>query len=155
MDSETPIQESMFSSEDSRVRTTRFQDTVRDWLATVALCGGSSLASLTRSAPHGLSARTYLGSSVAEVVGTLQRSSTALPNAGMAQRGLCLMLSTSEFRNGAAASSLSDILEESPDPKYFLSARACTGILRRSERRVRQLPDQLRKALEEVVERSE
>lgn len=44
---------------------------------------------------------------------------------------------------------LSQILEEDADPKYRLSARACQGILNRAERRGKELPAELKKALEE------
>lgn len=44
-------------------------------------------------------------------------------------------------------SRLSQILEESPHPKYSLSAKACQGILNRAERRGKKLPEQLYKAL--------
>ena len=42
---------------------------------------------------------------------------------------------------------LSDILEENPNPKYNLSAKACQGILNRASRRGKKLPEQLEKAL--------
>ena len=44
-------------------------------------------------------------------------------------------------------SRLSQILEDSPHPKYSLSAKACQGILNRAERRGKKLPDELLKAL--------
>src|SRR6056300_1655017 len=114
-------QPSMFSAEDSHVRTTQLQEVVQGWLATVARSGGSSIASLMRDAPSGLSQKMLLGYSLAEVVETSPQSSTASWNSGMASAGLCLTLNTSEWRNDAAVSSLSDILEESPDRKYWLS----------------------------------
>ena len=43
---------------------------------------------------------------------------------------------------------LSQILEVSPHPKYSLSAKACQGILNRAERRGKQLPPELKAALE-------
>lgn len=43
---------------------------------------------------------------------------------------------------------LSQILERNPDPRYSLSARACQGILNRAARRGKELPPQLRLALE-------
>ena len=57
--------------------------------------------------------------------------------------------STSGFHNGAAAS-LSSVLEpaESIPPKYYLSPKACAGILRRAEKRGKDLPAQLMKALQ-------
>ena len=44
-------------------------------------------------------------------------------------------------------SHLSQILEDSPLQKYYLSETACKGILRRSERRNKELPEELREAL--------
>ena len=48
----------------------------------------------------------------------------------------------------AVVSRLSQILEEAPHPKYFLSAKACAGILRRAEKRGRKLPQQLESVLQ-------
>ena len=47
----------------------------------------------------------------------------------------------------AAESRLSQILEDTPHPKYSLSAKACAGILRRAERRGKKLPPELEEAL--------
>ena len=44
-------------------------------------------------------------------------------------------------------SHLSQILEDSPHPKYSLSAKACQGILTRANRRGKKLPEMLEKAL--------
>lgn len=50
--------------------------------------------------------------------------------------------------NDAGVCSLSSILEiGSIDPRYFLSQRACAGILRRAEKRGKELPETLRAAL--------
>jgi len=58
-------------------------------------------------------------------------------------------LNTLEWPSDAAVSSLSDIVETGDHlRRYFLSPRACSGILRRAEKHGRQLPDALRKALE-------
>ena len=45
------------------------------------------------------------------------------------------------------ASLLLQILEDSPHQKYFLSEKACLGILKRAERRGRELPPELKAAL--------
>ena len=45
------------------------------------------------------------------------------------------------------ASRLSQILEDSPHPRYSLSAKACQGILNRAERRGKELPEALKDAL--------
>lgn len=47
----------------------------------------------------------------------------------------------------AEESRLSQILEETPQEKYSLSAKACLGILRRAERRGKDLPKLLKSAL--------
>src|SRR5690606_26723586 len=60
-------------------------------------------------------------------------------------------LNISEWPNDAAACSLSQILEATVPPKFYLSAKACQGILRRAERRRKALPEVLRVALETVA----
>jgi hypothetical protein len=70
----------------------------------------------------------------------------------------CLTLNTPEwatsptlFHSAAVVCSLSDILETGDVPqRYYLTPRACAGILRRAERRGKELPVQLRVALEAV-----
>jgi hypothetical protein len=62
-------------------------------------------------------------------------------------------LSSSEFHSGAVACSLSDILETGDVPqRFYLSATACRGILRRAEKRGKALPLALREALLSVAE---
>jgi len=79
-------------------------------------------------------------------------SSRSWGNAGMGSPTEFLTLSISEFPSAGAASSLSDILETGDlPPRYFLSPKACAGILRRAEKRGKELPDQLRRALEEAT----
>jgi len=57
------------------------------------------------------------------------------------------MLNSGESPKDAVASSLSQILEATPHPKYYLSKTACLGILRRAEARGKELPPQLKDAL--------
>ena len=67
--------------------------------------------------------------------------------------GECLMLNGSEWPSvgeGSSACSLASILEQSVAPKYFLSKKACAGILRRAEKRGKELPPSLKLALEQV-----
>ena len=52
-----------------------------------------------------------------------------------------------ECPNAVVESRLSQILEEAPPTKYYLSRAACQGILRRAERRGKDLPEQLKQAL--------
>ena len=62
--------------------------------------------------------------------------------------------SEGRYRNAAGASSLSEVLEARAPQTYSLSARACSGIIRRAEKRGKPLPEILRKALEWVIEQS-
>ena len=55
--------------------------------------------------------------------------------------------------NEEKESTLSQILEEDAPEKYYLSAKACEGILRRAERRGKKLPEMLKTALEQQIER--
>jgi hypothetical protein len=67
----------------------------------------------------------------------------------------CLTLNTSEFHNDVAESSLLDVLETGEVPRrFFLSEKACAGILRRAEVRGKTLPPLLRLALEATVKES-
>ena len=52
-----------------------------------------------------------------------------------------------EYPREENVSRLSQILEDSPHPKYSLSARACLGILNRANRRGKELPKELADAL--------
>ena len=56
-------------------------------------------------------------------------------------------VNTSERHSGAGACFLSAILEENAPDKYSLSPKACLGILRRAERRGKDLPPLLKAAL--------
>ena len=50
---------------------------------------------------------------------------------------------------------LSDVLEETTvDPRYYLSARACHGILNRASKRGKELPEILKTALENQINAS-
>lgn len=51
-------------------------------------------------------------------------------------------------RSGAAGSTLWSIMEARPHPRYFLTRKACAGIIRRASERGKPLPPQLLQALE-------
>lgn len=70
---------------------------------------------------------------------------------GSALRGGCLTLSIGVSPSAAVESTLWRILEEDAPERYYLSAKACAGVLRRAERRGKTLPKMLREALEEAV----
>lgn len=54
---------------------------------------------------------------------------------------------TGECPNAVVVSRLSQILEETPRTKYCLTAKACQGILRRADRRGKDLPKRLKAVL--------
>lgn len=62
--------------------------------------------------------------------------------------GVYSMHSFGECPRDGVESRLSQILEGNPHQKYYLSAKACRGILNRAARRGKDLPEALRKALE-------
>lgn len=70
---------------------------------------------------------------------------TALPGAHM-------MLNTGMGPlNGESASTLSQILQANAPEKYYLSKKACQGILNRAKKRGKELPKVLMEALMEVI----
>ena len=69
---------------------------------------------------------------------------TALP-------GVSTMLNFGESPNEERESTLSQILQANAPEKYYLSPKACAGILRRAEKRGKELPQMLKEALEEAV----
>lgn len=67
--------------------------------------------------------------------------------------GACLTRNGSEWRSGGVACSLSSMLETGPvERRFFLSPKACAGILRRAEKRGKDLPEALRRALAAVAD---
>ena len=67
---------------------------------------------------------------------------------------MCEQMDTlTQYPKDGAVCSLSDILEAGNVPqRYFLTAKACAGILRRAEKRGKQLPEQLANALLAVAQ---
>jgi len=156
--------------EDPPAKTSQWLDNVKDWMAQGADCSGTNAVSLIRQLPVGFSGRTSLelcpptkaltslpccGDSPAHTPGCPMEDGTPAvwwsdPNGGLS--GGCLTLNGSEWPNDAVVSSLSQALEQNVDPKYCLSPKGCSGVLRRAERRGRQLPLLLQQALERVAQ---
>ena len=63
-------------------------------------------------------------------------------------RGDALMLNTGVSPREEKESSLSQILQDDPPDKYYLTRKACLGILRRAFERGKELPRKLNQALE-------
>ena len=86
----------------------------------------------------------YLNLKNGGVLGASWETAGALP-------GGSTTLNTGEYPSAVVESNLSQILQANVPEKYYLSARACQGILNRAERRGKKLPDMLEAALREVV----
>ena len=71
---------------------------------------------------------------------------------GSPLRNCCLTLNIGETPRNPNPTKLSQILAEA-DKKYQLSAKACQGILNRAERRGKELPPELKEALEAQIRR--
>jgi hypothetical protein len=83
---------------------------------------------------------------------TLEQSSLHWPTQGIAtSNGVCLIRNSSESPNAVEESLLSQVLEQNPLEKYFLSAKAAQGIIRRANKRGKQLPAPLQQALESTA----
>lgn len=67
-------------------------------------------------------------------------------------RGDSWTVNISEWPSAESVSLLSSTLEVNAPEKYYLSARACQGILTRASRRGKKLPDLLQTALLEMME---
>jgi len=110
------------------------------------------LQSLNVTGLDGLSGKTYPVSCHRTEDGILAPSSGRWGNSGMGGPTESWTHNFSEWPKDAAVCSLSDTLETgSVPPRFFLSAKACAGILRRAEKRGKALPPALRDALQAVA----
>jgi len=123
-------------------------------LGASAAVSGSSFTGCCESCGHdGRSLRMSPDFYPAAAEQTSPSSSPGWTNSGSMQRGRYWTRSTSESRSAAAACSLSQVLEAEVPSKFYLSARAAAGILRRAERRGKTLPEPLGSLLRAVAER--
>jgi hypothetical protein len=129
---------------DSPARTYQWPESGPVLTALVAVSGLSSDGSCLNCGHDGLSSRTFPGFSPVTAELTLPSSSMAWKNSGSGGPTGFWTASTSESRNAAAACSLSQVLQDEVPSKFYLSARAAAGILRRAERRGKMLPQHLR-----------
>ena len=111
--------------------------------------------------PGGSSGKMFRVSLAPEVGKISKPSCEKLMKSGIAVHGECLTLNTPEwtatlvpFLKEDGVCSLSDILEMSGNipQKYYLSPRACLGIIRRAESRGKDLPPMLKEALEQQAQ---
>lgn len=153
------MQLSIFSSAELPAKASASLDSERDWLIRVATSCSPILPLLSATLPAGWYGKTSPVSCHQTAEGILEPSSEGWQNSGMGSPTAFLTLSTSEWNHTLAPSlkdegvcSLSDILETGDVPqRYFLSAKACSGILRRAAKRGKGLPQPLLEALKAVA----
>ena len=147
------MQMSIFFAEEPHASPSALQDCEKDWQIRVATSCLPLVPLLQSIAPAGWYGRTSPASCRVTEGGILEPSSGCWGNSGMGSHTEFLTLSTLEFHSAAAVCSLSDVLETGDVPqRYFLSATACRGILRRAEKRGKDLPEALHEALRFVAE---
>ena len=154
------MQLSIFSSAELPASHSASLDFERDWQTRVATSCLPILPLLAATLPGGWYGKTSPVSCHQTKDGILAPSSAPWQNSGMGSPTAFLTLNTSEWNHTLAPSlkdegvcSLSDILETGDVPlRYFLSAKACSGILRRAAKRGKLLHQPLARALMAVVD---
>lgn len=106
------------------------------------------------SSPHGLFGKMFPDYSHQTADAISPESCFQWSSMGIADATGCSTASGSEWpsaEEGSSVCSLAEILEPNAPQKYSLSPKACAGILRRSERRGKILPEALLSALKSVA----
>lgn len=148
-----------FWSEEPHAKASPSPDSARDSTTHAETSCLSFLQSLNVCGLDGLSGKTSPVSCRRREGVILEPSSGRWGNWGTGGPIGCWTLSGSEHngihapsRSAGDVCSLSDVLDTSTVPqRYYLSAKACAGILRRAERRGKELPAQLQAALEQAA----
>ena len=144
-------------AEDPRVKASHSQASEKAWKSLAETSHSHIFPFLIECAPVGSLSKTCLAYCHQTTGGTLAPSSEGWQSAGMGSPMQFLTLKTLESRNAAEECSLSDILEEtgSVPGRYYLTRKACLGILRRAEKRKAELPKGLEKALRITAKHTE
>jgi hypothetical protein len=152
-------------AEDALAKVSQSPDYEKDWMTRVVTSPLPILRLLTDTV-HGGSFMKMSPACCQIKQGRLEPSLEGWQNSGMGSPTGFLTLNLPEWnhtltqsRNGDAdcsssgtVASLSEILETGELPqRYYLSAKACKGILRRAEKRGKDLPEALRLALQAVA----
>lgn len=153
------VEESMHQTslwEEALASHSASQDSEKDWMTLAATSHLHTLQLLISIAPNGSFGKMSPVSCHPTEEGTLAASSGRWMKSGMGMRGVCWTLNMSEHPtirglslNDEGVSSLSEILETQAVPqRFYLTPKACLGILRRAEQKGKELPPMLKQALE-------
>lgn len=130
------------------------QEKEKDLTELPVLCGSLSDV-LMKSGLAGSCGKTCRGHCRARMGRISDASCAPWMNSGMVWRGEYWTHSFSEYPKDADVSFLSDVLEtRSVQEKYYLSERACRGILNRANRYGKSLPEEMEEALMNVIHSS-
>ena len=137
-----------FLWEEPPARASQSQDSERDLKTPEETSCSPILQWLIDLSPSGLSGKMYPASCHLTEEKILEPSSQRWGKSGMGGPTESWTLNTTEFPSDADVCFLSDVLEIGEvQEKFYLSPKACRGILRRAERRNKELPLQLQSAL--------
>ena len=136
-------------SEEAPVNPSRLQEKDLEWMTLVATWPSNSSELLLKFNQRGSSLKMSQDYCRLTEEGILESSSEKWQKSGMGSPTEFWTLNSSESRSEDVESSLSGILEEIGEVphRYYLSEKACRGILRRASRRGKQLPTMLEEAL--------
>ncbi len=150
-----PWRQLTFWSEELPVKASPSPDSDKGSMIPAAVSCSDFLRSLEVTGLDGLSGKTCPVSCRATEDGILAPSSGGWKSSGTGGPIGSWTLSFSESPRDAVECLLSHVLETSDVPdRFYLSPKACAGILRRARRRGKTLPEQLRDALEAVCEKT-
>jgi hypothetical protein len=136
---------------DSPAKTSASPENDVALMASAVVSGLSSNELSTLLSQRGWSSKMFRAYSLATVEPTLPSSFNGWLSAGMAWGGECLTVKASDLPSDGSVCLLSEVLEHQVDARYYLSPKACAGILRRAERRGKVLTDRLRIALQHIM----
>ena len=116
-----------------------------DYLISVVTSPLNFAEYLLQNSPNGLCGKMCREYSAAQAGPILKPSSLPFSNAGIVAPGVFWTHSIMECHNDADVCLLLDILETTGDHlmRYYLSEKACKGILRRAQKRGKELPERL------------
>ena len=156
------MDDSIFFAEEHPASPSAWRDCARDWLTRAETSPSPIWQSLTAIVPTGSFGKMSPASCRQTEDGILEPFSGRWGSSGMGSHGACLTLNMCEwtgtggqFPSAGGVCSLSDILETGDRLQpYFLSPKACAGILRRADKRGKDLPPMLARALSAAAEES-
>ena len=140
------VQSTLFA-EDFLVKTSQSQVVDEAWLENGLQCGLSLEESLKVLHQSGLLLKMFPVYSLHRVVETFPPSFKGWQRSGMVWAGEFWTAKVLDLPNGAKECLLSGVLEAQVDARYYLTPKACAGIIERASARGKPIPEPLLTAL--------